>query len=63
MSMTRKHYELIAKAIRREITAGRADRESAMHIGYGLAYFLEEDNPRFNRERFLDACLITSEGE
>lgn len=46
--MTRKHYEAIAKAIR-ESTEPIALVELLMDI-------FEHDNPRFDRQRFLEAC-------
>ena len=56
--MTRKDYQLIAdvfanfgKMIELEETIG-AD------LARNLADALQADNPRFNRDRFLDACGV-----
>ncbi len=59
MTITKRHYETIAKAINEAASnhvcsdAGwRGVRETAEKI----ADVLEQDNPRFHRSRFLDAC-------
>lgn len=62
--MTRKDYQAIAKAIAKV----RADRRGgygldieARHaieeIEDGLAAVFAADNPRFNRDKFLTACM------
>jgi hypothetical protein len=61
--MTRKDYVLIADAIRTqiEISAKFEEEESraaARNIAYDLAWKLSEDNPRFDRARFLTACGV-----
>jgi len=57
--MTRKDYELIAKAIRCASAApGYAARNS--FAAFAIADALASDNPRFDRERFLKACGIQS---
>ena len=48
--MTKKDYELIADCIR-----AAADKETVALL---LAAALGEDNPRFDRKKFLDACEI-----
>lgn len=60
--MTRKDYVLIAAALREARL--HALRNEAPDGGVfwlaaaadEIAYALERDNPRFNRERFLAAC-------
>lgn len=56
--MTRKDYVLIAAAIR------AADdgmcHITIRHLANELAAALAEDNPRFDRERFLIACGVQS---
>tara|TARA_R110000868_G_scaffold357819_1_gene619352 strand:- start:419 stop:655 length:237 start_codon:yes stop_codon:yes gene_type:complete len=65
--MTRKDYELIAEAIRksllvfedREIKKQRDD--SAIATAVIIRHLQEEfkrDNPRFNAEKFWEACAI-----
>lgn len=72
--MTRKDYELIAKVfkeIRNEFYRDMTDADTAhgwdknLFAGVGvrilaenLAKELEQDNPRFDRQRFLDACGV-----
>ena len=46
--MSRKHYRMIADAFR-----SNTDPKA---IAEALAISLKEDNPRFRRETFLDAC-------
>jgi hypothetical protein len=55
--MTRKDYELVAKVI---ATSWHASGESKREIAVNLAEAFETDNPRFDSERFLRACGVTS---
>lgn len=66
MTITKRHYETIAKAINEAATnhvcsddGWRGVRETAEKIADVLA----QDNPRFNRSRFLDACGFAEQGE
>ena len=52
--MTRKDFELIAKAIRDQRDQPVPDPLDA--LAYRLASALFNTNPRFDRERFLKAC-------
>lgn len=77
MSMSRKHYRDMAEVIRREITGGHEllqdkvlryydvngdDASSVIYnIASGLATVLKIDNPRFDRQRFMEACNIDEE--
>lgn len=60
--MTRKDYVLIAEALR--ITNGSIkvapyDAETALGlVAEVIADRLENENPRFDRERFLTACGV-----
>jgi hypothetical protein len=61
--MTRKDYVIIANAIRTQIEMSKKyeeeeSRAGAQNIAYDLAWKLSEDNPRFDRHRFLVACGI-----
>ena len=66
--MTRKHYEQVAQALReyhlevvhewgdgREMTNAKLD--TVEDIGNILADIFGADNPRFDRGRFLSACV------
>lgn len=55
--MTRKDYQLIASVLANFATEGTPtdDRDA---IAYGLADSLGQDNPRFDRERFLVAAGV-----
>ena len=66
--MTRKDYELIAKALklaRDNLTQGQ-DSTALVCVGIcnvnaiRVADALANENPRFDRERFLEACGIQS---
>lgn len=46
--MTRKDYEKVAKAI--------AKGQDIVDLTYDLIRIFEEENPRFDRVRFLEAC-------
>jgi len=67
--VTKKDYERIARAIAGQHSEIARDDErvweSAYKIGVcdaarALADALAEDNPRFDRERFLRACGVAS---
>jgi len=50
--MTKKDYTLIAQAINDSIKKG----ENIVDLTMALADKLELENPRFNRDKFLEAC-------
>ena len=50
--MTRKDFELIAKAIRESTT----NKDKRLFMAEVFASFLSNTNPRFNKDRFLRAC-------
>ena len=52
-----RHFEYLARALRRKIDDDFSRRDAAN----ALANAFEEDEPRFNRHRFLIACKIASE--
>lgn len=65
--MTKKHYEAIANIYRLQIqSARRHTRKEHREIeeyadtstAKALADYFAQDNPRFDRERFLKACGI-----
>lgn len=63
--MTRKDYELIAKSINHHLAimgmSGKATSEEFLAVGsvaQKIAQGLAEDNPRFDRQKFLKACGI-----
>ncbi len=65
MSMTRKDYELIAKAFKtcHEICTAspnppRTKAEVIEELAKHLSLDLNDDNPKFDRNRFLKACGI-----
>lgn len=50
--MTRKHFEAIAKII--DFTEG--DEDTLRSVVGGLILYFENENPNFDRDRFLVAC-------
>lgn len=64
--MTRKDYELIAAAVRNAYKGvnpftdtpdtRQQIKDGICRASMAIADRLAEDNPRFDRERFLDAC-------
>ena len=55
--MSRKHFERLADIVRRNLSVDAATRK---HVAEELAEFCAEQNPRFDRERFLAACGVTA---
>ena len=57
--MSRKHYEGIANALREvmEISDYELEEETVRWVALRLSAFLAEDNPRFDRQKFLKACV------
>ena len=57
--MTRKDYELIAKAIKRSVEGVPSKKGDMVLIRHTVNCIAEEmsiDNPKFNKEKFLAAC-------
>ena len=64
--MTRKDYVMIAQALRTQFELSHDNNEddglcAVINIANDLATALEADNPRFDRERFLEACGVKSD--
>ena len=67
--MTRRDYELIAKAIKDvglfyHVNAGEHQRTVAEVVLFSLAMELARElgaeNPRFNQERFMESCEVVA---
>ena len=61
--MSRKDYELIARAIavQMKLFAAEPDSQEAIRsTAERIATALGMDNPRFDRARFLSACGVTN---
>ena len=57
--MTKMHFEAIAAAVRgsrEDFASNKAHAEFASHMAFSLAEF----NPRFDRARFVMACMPTA---
>lgn len=66
IKMTKKHFELIAKVMNKNITDTAPEVTEVRYSGATLsraiakqfAYVLAKTNPSFDRKRFLKACGI-----
>lgn len=55
--MTRKDYILLAEALKNAICAlNKTERTGALLAANEISHRLKQDNPRFERKRFLEAC-------
>jgi len=64
MSMTKTDYEMVASVIKFTLETYQDNPESILTISIlvdRLADELEFDNPKFNRNKFLNACGIEQE--
>lgn len=67
--MTKKDYELIARQVllTREVFAGTTIADEAWEIltgvSYQLAEGLENENPKFDRNKFLETCGTTQKSQ
>ena len=59
MSMSKKDYELIAGVLyyTQPSTSWLNKHVQWRHTMNAMAETLEKNNPKFNRQRFIDACL------
>jgi hypothetical protein len=59
--LSKKHYEAIAKIIRNcyadIIIASDADVAMQEYISKKLADYFGQDNPKFDRDKFMYACM------
>lgn len=58
--MTKKHYEAIATQVKLEAEEWKADSTAAhavSNMAYRLADIFSKDNPKFQRERFIQSCM------
>lgn len=53
--MTRKHYQMVADVLHRELTDHQGSLDAVQNIAAGLADAFKADNPRFDRDRFMKA--------
>ena len=64
MTITKRHYEILAKAICETLTTNlhanpslaAVYTDATRDVAEKIASVLQSDNPRFHRSRFLDAC-------
>jgi len=62
-TFSRKHYQQIASIFKQHLDGPRNEKvyNELAAIANELADLFEEDNPRFDREKFLQACNVGSE--
>jgi hypothetical protein len=60
--MTRKHYEAIAAVINATADANRGNAGVLLEVAQGIAEFCADENPAFNRARFISACFAYQQG-
>lgn len=56
--MTKKDFELIAQAIEAVVRRYPVDVLPLLRVASSVADSLAEDNPKFDRARFLTACGV-----
>jgi hypothetical protein len=67
MAMSRKHYREVAEVINgaytehfdTELSPAYVQGWVLSYVAAGLAALFNEDNERFDRERFMEACFPT----
>lgn len=62
MSLTRKHFQLMAEIIRLEVKFHDKDSEefkAVRRVAFDLASMSKADNPNFDRAKFLQACGVS----
>ena len=57
--MTRKHFELIANAIRVTKNTTVGDDAALRELALNLCVEFKRENGRFNTNRFLEACGLS----
>lgn len=55
--MTRKHYTMLARAMHREYAGAQneSERQGMLRVALSVASALHQDNPQFDRDRFMRA--------
>jgi hypothetical protein len=56
--MSRKDYEKIAGLLDALRSSGECDNCTLEEVARGLAVIFHVDNPRFDRDRFMEACGV-----
>lgn len=57
-ALTRKHFQRIAGILRRETYHVVIRTDAVKQIAEQLADYFAEENPNFDRKRFLEACGV-----
>lgn len=71
MAMSQKHYAQVAELIKdaygehfdTELSPQYVQGWLTSYMASGLASLFELDNPRFDRDKFMEACFPTNTGE
>jgi hypothetical protein len=56
--MTKKHYEAIASIIANKVKNPSHNKITLYVVATEMSHYFQNDNPKFNRARFLTACGI-----
>ncbi len=56
MPMSKKHYEAVADAMARVMWTDHMDPATMTAVIWSLSSVFQEDNPRFDKDRFISAC-------
>ena len=57
MPMSKQHYEALAQITNEVAYADHMDLPTITILIAKFAAYFEDDNPRFDKERFFDACF------
>ena len=60
MPMSKKHYEAVASAVNNIMWQTGTDPATMAYVIASLAEVFANDNPRFDRHRFMTACTKPS---
>ena len=60
MPMSKKHYEAVASAVNNVMWQTDTDTATMAYVIAALTEVFADDNPRFDRHRFMTACTQPS---
>lgn len=56
MPMSKKHYEAVAKSMSRIMWTDKMDPATMTAVIWSLSSVFQDDNPKFDKDRFIAAC-------
>jgi hypothetical protein len=63
MTMSRRDYVEIARIVENAIFNSDNASEAGLNVGVGMARYFAQNNPHFNKAKFLQACGIQENHE